>query len=185
VASVEGPNLGSGADGGWLTSREVFAGRDVEVDVEDAEALAAGYFGMDPTRRQETLHIPLDRLDRASRENDLADRTIDLGIALEALLLHEPDKQYQGELKFRIALRGAWLGGNDATERGEIQRILGKVYDLRSRAVHTGRVEQTEANYETIARGTSLCRQLVLKMIQADGRVDWSTVLLGGPSGEA
>ncbi len=92
------PLMRAGANAGWLSGRERFDGNDVEVDVDDAEALAAVYFGMDPTRRQ-ALHIPLDRLDRASRGDDLADRSIDLGIALEALLLHELEGQNQGELK--------------------------------------------------------------------------------------
>ena len=177
------PLMRAGANAGWLSGRERFDGNDVEVDVDDAEALAAVYFGMDPTRRQ-ALHIPLDQLDRASRGDDLADRSIDLGIALEALLLHELEGQNQGELKFRLALRGAWLGGNDVTERVEIQKILGKVYDLWSIAVHKGRFEPTDKNRKTIASGTSRCRQQILKMIQADGRVDWSTLLLGGPTGE-
>lgn len=175
----------AGANTGWLSGRERFDGNDVEVDVEAAEELASTYFRMDPTRRQETLHIPVDRLDRASRDDDLADRSIDLGIALEALLLHELDGQYRGELKFRLALRGAWLGGNDATERAEIQRILGKVYDPRSRAVHTGRVELTETNCETSARGTSLCKRLISKTIATDGRINWTTLPVGGPTGQA
>jgi Apea-like HEPN len=179
------PLMRAGASAGWLSGRERFDGKDVEVDVEDAEALAALYFGIDDARPRETLHIPLDRLDRAVRGDDLADRSIDLGIALEALLLHEPGKQYQGELKFRLALHGAWLGGDDPQDRAEIQKTLKDVYDLRSRAVHTGRVEPNQKNYEMIERGTLLCKRLILKMIQADGRVEWSTLLLGGPTGEA
>jgi Apea-like HEPN len=172
------PMMGTGADAGWLTSREVFAGKDIEVDVEAAEELASTYFRMDPKRRQQILHIPLDRLDRASRDDDLVDKSIDLGIALEALLLHEPG--FQGELKFRLSLRGAWLGDGDAKKRGETQEILEEVYNLRSRAVHTGRVDPNQTNYETIARGTSLCKQLIRKMIEADGRVEWTTLLVGG-----
>jgi hypothetical protein len=173
----------TGANAGWLSGRERFDGNDVEVDVEAAEELASTYFGMDPARRQ-ALHIPLDRLDRASRDDDLVDKSIDLGIALEPLLLHELKGQNQGELKFRLALRGAWLGGIDPQERAKIQRTLKDVYDLRSIAVHEGRFEPTDKNRKTVASGISLCRQLILKMIQADGRVDWSTLLLGGPAGE-
>jgi Apea-like HEPN len=178
--------MGTGIDAGWLTGREVFSGKDIEVDGDDAEALAAMYFGIDPTQRQNTLHIPVDRLDRAVRGDDLADRAIDLGIALEALLLHELDGQERGELRFRLSLRGAWLGGNDPHDRAEIQKTLKDVYDLRSLAVHTGRVELNQKNYKTFGRGTKLCKQLILKMIQADGRVEWTTLLVGGGlTGEA
>jgi hypothetical protein len=104
------PMMGTGADAGWLTSREVFARKDVEVDVEDAEALAALYFEMDHPRRREMLHIPLDRVDRAVRGDDLADRSIDLGIALEALLLHELDgaRQRRVEVPSKPSRRVAW-----------------------------------------------------------------------------
>jgi hypothetical protein len=88
-------------------------------------------------------------------------------------------------LRFRLSLRGAWLGGNDATERAKIQKTLKDVYNLRSSAVHTGKVEPNQKNYVTIERGTLLCKQLILKMIRADGHVDWSTLLLGKPTGEA
>jgi Apea-like HEPN len=103
-----------------------------------------------------------------------------LGIALEALLLHELDGKERGELKFRLALRGAWLGGNDPQDRAKIQKTLKDVYDLRSRAVHKGMVESKRENYVTLGRGTQLCKQLILKMIEADGRIEWTTLLVGG-----
>ena len=68
----------------------------------------------------------------------LADISIDLGIALEALLLHEQNKKNRGELRFRLGLRGAWLVGSDGNERAEILKLLREVYDLRSIAVHSG-----------------------------------------------
>jgi hypothetical protein len=178
------PLMRAGANAGWLSGRERFDGSDVEVDAQAAEELASTYFRMDPTRRQ-ALHVPLDRLDKASRGDDFADRAIDLGIALEALLLHEVEGENQGELKFRLALRGALLGGNDVTERVEIQKSLGEVYNLRSIAVHKGKFKPTDKNRKTIAGGISLCKRLILKMIEAEGSVNWSTLLFGGPSGEA
>jgi hypothetical protein len=117
------PLMSAGVNVGWLSSNEpVSPKEDAEIDVEAAEGLASAYFRMDPTRRQETLHIPLDRLDRASRNNDLADRSIDLGIALEALLLHELEGRDRGELRFRLSLRGAWLGGNDTQSCRMLER---------------------------------------------------------------
>jgi hypothetical protein len=172
------PMMGTGIDRGWLSSRDVFLGEDIEVDASAAEELAAAYFKIAFPRRQETLHIPLDRLYRAIRGRDLVDNAIDLGIALEALLLHETN--FQGELRFRLSLRGAWLGGGDVREREEMQKILENVYDLRSRAVHTGKVKGTEAEKQTIERGTALCKQLIRKMIEAGGGIDdWTARLLG------
>jgi hypothetical protein len=96
-------------------------GPDYLVDpmaTKELEERAARYFQIDPARRRTTLRIPLDRLDRSAREFDLVDKAIDLGIALEALLLHEPG--FQGELTFRLSLRGvAWWEGREGTRRDE------------------------------------------------------------------
>ena len=59
------------------------------------------------------LRIPLDQLDKAAHDRDFTDRSIDLGIALEAHLLHDLGKEDRGELSFRLSLRGAWLGAKD------------------------------------------------------------------------
>ena len=176
--------MSAGFNSGQYFSPEVVRGQDVEVDEKAAEELAAAYFRIDHVRRNKTLRVPLDRLDRAARDYDFADKSIDLGIALEALLLHELDGQDRGELKFRLGLRGAWLGGNDEKERAAIQTALGKMYDLRSRAVHSGTVERNEKNREIVRRGTALCRQLIRKTIDAEGRINWNTLVLGGRAAE-
>jgi hypothetical protein len=174
--------MSPGTGVGWLSGRERLSQQDVVIDAEAAERLAFAYFRLDPTRRQ-TLHIPLDRLDRASRNNDLADRSIDLGIALEALVLHELDGRDRGELRFRLSLRGAWLSGNDSKERAEIQRLLKDVYDLRSAAVHTGIVAPNAKNRQTIGRGADLCNRLIRQVIEAEHPIKWDSLVLGGRDG--
>ena len=37
----------------------------------------------------------------------------------------------------------------------------------------------------TIERGTALCKQLVRKSIDAGSRINWESLVLGGPCGEA
>jgi hypothetical protein len=175
--------MSAGIFSGWNFNPQGFRGQDVEVDVKAAEELATAYFRIDQQRRSKMLHIPLDRLDKAAHDYDFTDRSIDLGIALEALLLHDLDKQDRGELRFRLSLRGAWLGAKDERERAEIQRALRKMYDLRSRAVHSGMVEQSQENTETIKQGTVLCMQLIRKIMDADCRIDWDTLVLGGERG--
>ena len=142
------------------------------------EKLAAQYFQIDRILRHDALRVPLDRLDRSDREFDLTDRSIDLGIALEALLLHAgPDP---GELGFRLGLRGAWLGGKNAVERAEIQKTIREAYRLRSQAVHLGRIEHNARNLEINRRGTELCRRLIQMTIDAGGKIDWDMLVLGG-----
>jgi hypothetical protein len=72
----------------WLMSAGVagamFLGEDIPhlIDAliypDDSTRLAASYFAIDKTRRHNVLRIPLDRLDRAGRVRDFADKAIDL-----------------------------------------------------------------------------------------------------------
>jgi hypothetical protein len=169
--------MSAGMNSGWQYSSEDQLGPEVGVQTKEAEALAAAYFSLDPRKRSKMLRIPLDRLGRAGREQDLADRAIDLGIALESLLLHDID---HGELSFRLSLRGAWLLGSDDTERLKIQTSLKKLYDLRSRAVHSGFVERNANTQNTISRATEICRGLIQKLIALKCNIDWQRVVVGG-----
>jgi hypothetical protein len=173
------PTLAFALGSGTMFNPDGYFGHEPEVNETAAEQLAASYFRIGPSRRQKTLRIPLDRMDRVASYRDLTDKAIDLGIALEALLLHEMGGD-QGELKFRLSLRGAWLGASTQKERAEIKELLGKVYDLRSKAVHTGMVAVTEENREKIGRGTELCKLLIRKTIDANANVDWNALVLGG-----
>jgi hypothetical protein len=170
--------LGAGMNGGWQYSQsaERWTG-DTDVPKDAAEALGAAYFALDPQKRNKILRIPLDRLGRAGSERDFADRAIDLGIALESLLLSDNDP---AELSFRLSLRGAWLIGKNEAERLEIQRSLKKLYDLRSRAVHSGDIERSAKTGATIARGTEICKQLIQKAIELGCDIDWHQLVVGG-----
>src|ERR1700730_15348852 len=115
--------MSGGMTSGWgHSSSGEHLRHEVEVPAREAEALSTAYFSLGPQKRNKMLRIALGRLGRAGRERDFADRAIDLGIALESLLLH--DIKERGEFSFRLSIRGAWLiGGNDA-ERLSIQKSL-------------------------------------------------------------
>lgn len=173
------PLMSTGIGAGSLVNLEGYFAGETAIDEAAAKELATGYFGIEELRRHKTLRIPLDRLDRSAVNRDLSDRAIDLGIALEALLLHDLEGRDRGELRFRLSLRGAWLGANDQQERVQIQKSLKEVYDLRSMAVHSGAVEPSPHNRRTIERGTELCKRLICKTIDANARIDWSALVLG------
>jgi hypothetical protein len=92
-----------------------------------------------PDRLRATLRVVLDRLARAGRKRLSVDAAIELGVAMEALLLDGGD----GELKYRLSTRAGWLlGGADPKAREGIARLFRFLYDLRSTAVHTGRLPE-------------------------------------------
>jgi hypothetical protein len=89
---------------------------DMQSDLRKAMSIAGNYY--------ESHH------GRLSSE----DKLIDLVISLEALF--SPSRE--GELRFRIAQRGALLLGADAAERRRIFALLRRAYDARSALVHGG-----------------------------------------------
>jgi hypothetical protein len=180
VQTLDWPMAG-GMTSGWQSSpRERFR-QEIEVPREKVEAIGEAYFSLDLQKRAKFLRIPLDRLGRAGREYDFADRAIDLGIALESLLLH--DIGDRGELSFRLSLRGAWLIGGSSKERLEIQKALRALYDLRSRAVHSGVVDRIAENQNTITDATEICKMLIRKIIELKCEVDWPRIVVGGDFG--
>ena len=85
------------------------------------------------------LKIAVDRWRRSMVEGaQLEDRYIDLRIALEAIYLKDFANERSQEMRFRLALCGAWHLGADFEERRSIRRALRDAYDTASKAVHEG-----------------------------------------------
>jgi hypothetical protein len=80
----------------------------IDIDVDEAKQLAETYFAWPSSDRERALRVPVNRLARAVRQRHNVDQAIDLGIALEALLLRDAGR---AELRHQLGLRGAWLGG--------------------------------------------------------------------------
>jgi hypothetical protein len=133
------------------------------------------------------LKVSFSRLNRAIRQTSNVDKAIDLGIALEALLVR--DTLPNDPISFKLRLRGALLSGDDPAERYKADRLLNVLYDARSKAVHTGHVAndhklmgETLHAGEVLRQGTSLCANLLLAVMRR-GSVpqDWVMALYGGP----
>jgi hypothetical protein len=85
--------------------------------------------------------IALSRYSSACADRTATDALIDLVVALESTLL---PREFEGELKFRLALYGAYATGAGGSERPEVYRAFAKAYDTRSDIVHGKRVEPEE-----------------------------------------
>jgi hypothetical protein len=135
----------SGSNFGW--SYPFPEGRltgDREMAPDDVMRLRDLYSLFKALQESERAHlrIPLDRLNRAIlKVFTPTDSAIDLGIALESLLLNDLDDD-RGELTFRLRLRGARLVADTLEERKEVDRLLRDVYKARSIAVHSGRLPE-------------------------------------------
>ena len=124
------------------------------------------------------LKIAVDRW-RLSMADDakLEDRYIDLRIALEAIYLKDFINEHSQEMRFRLALFGAWHLGADLEGRRSIRRALRDAYDTASKAVHEG--ELPKAMKPTLSTAQDLCRRGILKLLREGPPDDWGDLLLG------
>lgn len=139
-----------------------------------------------PEQVKSKLIIPLDRLNRALAAPLAVDCAIDLGLALEALLLSDLLPNDQISLAFR--LRGAWLLGTTPTERKHLLRQFNHIYTCRSSAVHSGTLpsdklqvngEKVSAYDFTLKHARPLAARAILRVIALGEIPDWSALLVG------
>lgn len=127
------------------------------------------------------LSVPIDRLIASWNSKGEVDQIIDLAIALESLYL--PDSE--GELGYRLRIRGARHLEAELSERRELAGRLKAFYKVRSKAVHTGKIpklhnvgSQQVKTRELIAMTQELCLRSVRQVLDV-GFPDWETLELG------
>jgi hypothetical protein len=128
-----------------------------------------------PEPEKRRLRVPLKRLHAALLRRSPEDSAIDLGVALEALILHEIGSD-KGELTFQLKLRAARLLERDAEHRRETFRLVGQLYGLRSAAVHTGVLPAKASTSEIMERGYALVASALARVI-LEGEPRWDDVL--------
>lgn len=78
-------------------------------------------------------------------------------------------KEEMTELKRAVSERGAILLGKDFTERKKIYRDLNKIYDIRSKIVHTG-VLKGDHDFANLAG--SYAKEILITLISSSKRLD-------------
>ena len=107
---------------------------------------------------------------------DLVEKSIDVRIALEALFCKG---EANTELSLRLALRGTWYLGNDASERVQYFETLKKAYGICSKAVHTGFLKNEISTRVLLSNAQDICRKALLKRLDEGGEPDWPRLVLG------
>ena len=105
------------------------------------------------------------------------DAYIDLRIALEALYLKDFADEHSQEMRFRLALFGAWHLADSPDERRSVRKTLRDAYDDASKAVHLGEIPDGGRN---LASAQDLCRRGIIKLLLEGPPPDWGDLLLGG-----
>ena len=130
--------------------------------------------------KHEKIDIAVSRWCKSKESfRTLADQFIDLRIALECLYLKDFLGEHSQEMRFRLAVFGAWHLGRNFEERREIRRTLRKAYDVASAAVHSGDLEFSEENRRLLSESQERCRQGILKLLNEGAPGDWGELILG------
>jgi hypothetical protein len=131
-----------------------------------------------------TVAIVADRIVGARRAATLADRALDLGMALEALLMF--NERERGEISFKMRTRAAWLLGATPDQRKTILMWVRNLYNLRSSVAHgsvpdeTLRIDGRTVNVmEALDVGSRLCREVAISLFAMPESFAWDDVVAG------
>lgn len=123
--------LGHGSNVGWSDARSGTGFMPAELSGEECDSVSAWAHEVEE-RWVTRIDVAVRRLLRAANERtDMADRLVDAVIVWENLF-----GTSEGEPTLRISASIAWLLGDDAPQREELQRSVRSLYRSRSRIVH-------------------------------------------------
>ncbi len=175
-----GPFGGWGASGRVLDAPGMARTRLPDGSAETINELLDDYDRLDEQERTRIQRI-LSRLSLAKRSLLIEDKILDLGIAMEMLLLQDNANREQLALAFR--LRGSWLLGSSPAERRTVYEQLKELYRYRSEVAHSGVLRKgnpAEMNkigaqfpvYQSLAERT-------IRRIMKLGTPDWESLTIG------
>ena len=181
---ADGEFLKGRAGFGWgRTQSETRVTKETELSPDTLRKIKSTirkYLALRPEVKKK-LAVPLHRLNEAIKHQNAVDRALDLGIALEALLLaHQPSKE---QLSLQFRLRGAWLLGENGQQRTALYEVFNKLYAYRSFAAHSGAVAPTKTPEEevkkTLSDGLTLCADAIRKIVDMSGFPAWDRLIVG------
>ena len=132
---------------------------------------------------KERLRVVIDRWALSKTDDDTCNRAINLGVALESLYA-----QGATESRFKVSVGGALHVGIGGESRKELGRKLGRIYNLRSRAVHDGRLPASVKDgtgkrippEKLIRAGQDIVRKAVLNVIKDGAFPNLDDMILDG-----
>jgi len=156
----------------------------------DIENIVLPFLELDKSIKDKLL-IPLTRLNQAKRPRLQVDKAIDIGIALEALLLN--DRSHKEQIAYTFRLRGAWFLGTDSQSRKILIQVFLAIYNYRSQAVHSGKLDNkvkissNDTSYfintnDFLDIGIDICKLVIEQIVINKCFPNWDELVLGFPS---
>lgn len=171
-----------GGSGGSMPMHDVVGSKKTKVtayQVDEINTVINSFLILPKNEKARFTRI-LSRLSQAKRREDIEDKILDLGIALEMALLDENKSGNQLSLTFR--LRGSWFIAADENERLQIYQQLGDIYNYRSQVAHSGslgnKAKQISEVRDKFPDYSLLAERIISKLLR-EGKPDWSRLILG------
>ena len=142
----------------------------------DVEACKSTLLTLAKMQNSKSLTVPIDRLGRSRVNRTREDSAIDLGVAMEALLMHGDSKANQ-EISFKLGTRAGWLLGTNVEDRMAVKKRVGNLYTARSRAAHGGTLMPNDFNQED---ADALVKSLINAVLELGEMPDWIKLTFGG-----
>jgi hypothetical protein len=177
-----------GGGGGGTALYDLLPRKRLDFDPEHADTLRVLFqsFQRLNNTQKTTLETALHRLAQAKGRIGIGDSSLDLGIALEMVLLNNEHggQELPGQLNLHFRLRGSWLIAETKEERLALYKTLGRIYSLRSQIAHNGYSKELLAMSHTerdamIALHISAAERIIQKLIRSGTPTDWASVILG------
>lgn len=129
-----------------------------------------------PDAQKKRFRVPLTRLSLAIRRHWNVDMAIDLGIALEVLLVK---KTYDSSIGLTLRLHAARLLGNTVEERKDLANLMKSLYDLRSNAAHSGELPAAirGVNSSIILKRSAEVTAKAIEHVIMNGEPDWDSII--------
>jgi hypothetical protein len=155
-----------------------------ELPVEVLVRLFEAFHDTEGSKRIRTTRS-LRRIQNAKGRMDDRESWLDLGIALEMVLLNAEHngQELPGQLNLHFRLRGSWLVGQDYKERRRIYKTLGEIYSLRSQIAHNGFSDtldklEHEERRAMLADHVNLAERILRRLVIDGTPNDWPELFL-------
>jgi hypothetical protein len=171
-----------GGSGGSSPLHDIFGHRTTKLseNVKGNITSLLDVFSKLPTNDKARIGRVLSRLSQAKRREQIEDKILDLGIALEMAILEDNKNNEQLSLSFR--LRGSWLIGREKEERQNIYQQLKDIYNYRSQVAHSGILCGNDREKINVVKeqfqAYSLLAERIIRHLILHGHPDWTMVIL-------
>jgi hypothetical protein len=148
------------------------------LDPIEAPIVVRGYLALKPSVR-DIFNVSIQRINQAQRRRTIGDKAVELCTALEALMGDSGNT----EMTHKIKVRATRLVGGAPSVRIKNAALLSETYAIRSKLVHTGKVDENRQKFiagreltraDIVKETVEIAVELVKVLIRRGGIPDWT-----------